>query len=107
MWRGDGDVEQVRLVGGGAKLIVRKSGSLDPSQNVYFDDIGGYAGKIVLPDGGERCHKCFVDGVTLPRGTWGATGSGAEHVDDAHFAGTGVLSVAKDELTRPTFLIVR
>ena len=97
----------VRLVGGGAKLIVRKAGTLDPSQNVYFDDVGGYAGKIVLPDGGERCHKCFVDGVTLPRGTWGATGSGAEHVDDAHFAGTGVLTVAKDELTRPTLLFVR
>ena len=97
----------VRLVGGGAKLVVRKTGTLDPSQNVYFDDIGGYAGKIVLPDGGERCHKCFVDGVTLPRGTWGATGSGAEHVDDAHFAGTGVLTVAKDELTRPTLLFVR
>ena len=45
--------------------------------------------------------------MTIPRGTWGATGSGAEHVDDAHFAGTGVLVVAKDELTRPTLLFVR
>ena len=98
----------VRLVGGGAKLIVRKTGTLDPSQNVYFDDIGGYAGKIVLPDGGtEKCHKCYVDGVTLERGTWGATGSGAEHIDDARFSGTGGLKVARDELTRPMRILMK
>ena len=97
----------VRLVGGGAKLIVRKAGTLDPSQNVYFDDIGGYAGTIVLPAGEERCQKCYVDGVTLQRGTWGATGSGAEHIDDAHFAGAGVLTVARDELTRPLLIMMK
>ena len=47
-----------------------------------------------------------MDGVTIPRGTWGATGSGAEHIDDAHFAGTGVLKVARDNLVRPTFLLI-
>ena len=26
-------------------------------------------------------------------GTWGATGSGAAHIDDTHFTGTGVVSV--------------
>ena len=96
----------VRLVGGGAKLIVRKAGSLDPTQPIFFEDIGGYAGKIELPAGEERCRECYVDGVTIPRGTWGATGSGAEHIDDAHFAGTGVLKVARDNLVRPTFLLI-
>ena len=96
----------VRLVGGGAKLIVRKAGSLDPTQPIFFEDIGGYAGKIELPAGEERCRECYVDGVTIPRGTWGATGSGAEHIDDVHFAGTGVLKVARDNLVRPTFLLI-
>ena len=55
------------------------------------------AGTIVLPDGEEHCQKCYVDGVTLERGTWGATGSGAEHIDDARFAGAGVLTKQESE----------
>ncbi|MCX6890378.1 MAG: Ig-like domain repeat protein, partial [Verrucomicrobia bacterium] len=37
----------------------------------------------------------FDGGATFQdAGTWGATGSGATHIDDAHFAGAGQLSVA-------------
>jgi len=32
-------------------------------------------------------------GVTQPAGTWGNTGSGATHLDPAHFTGPGVLNV--------------
>lgn len=46
-------------------------------------------------------------GVTLARGTWGSSASGAEHVDDAHFAGAGVLRVARDELVRPLVILMR
>lgn len=33
-------------------------------------------------------------GVKQASGTWGATDSGATHIDDTHFTGTGVLTVA-------------
>ena len=37
-----------------------------------------------------------VNGVPLQRGTWGSSESGAEFVDDNHFAGTGVALVKID-----------
>jgi hypothetical protein len=37
-----------------------------------------------------------IDGVDQRRGTYGATGSGAQHVNDTLFAGGGTLSVVGD-----------
>lgn len=97
----------VRIVGGGAKLILAAGTQLDPTQNVYFEDVGGHAGKLEIPEGSvETCVKCYVDGVTLRRGTWGATGSGADNIDDDHFAGGGVLKVKKDDLVRGLQIII-
>ena len=47
----------------------------------------------------QRCRQLYLDGAAEPAelGTWGATGSGAQHVDDSHFAGTGVLDVRGDK----------
>ena len=99
----------VRIVGGGATLKINKANeqTLDPTQNVYFEDIGGFAGKLEIPEGSvETCTKCYVDGVTLPRGTYGATGSGADNIDDDHFAGGGVLKVKKDDLAKSFQIII-
>ena len=41
------------------------------------------------------------------RGTWGSSDSPAEHVDDVHFAGPGVVKVQHDRCVRPTLLILR
>ena len=100
----------VRIVGGGATLKINKANdqTLDPKQNVYFDDIGGFAGKLVIPEGSvEKCNKCYVGGVTIPRGTWGATGSGADNIDDEHFSGSGMLVVKTDELAHPLVIKIR
>lgn len=97
----------VRIVGGGSKLILAAGSHLDPHQNVYFEDVGGFAGKLVIPEGSvETCLKCYVDGVALPRGTYGANGSGADNIDDDHFAGGGVLKVRKDDLVRGLQIII-
>ena len=61
-----------------------------------YDGMGAY-GKVDLAPAETRVKKCRVNGVTLKRGTWGATGSGAEHVDDMHFSGPGVLAVRSDD----------
>ena len=88
----------VRIVGGGSTLALVAGTQLDPTQNVYFDDVGGHAGKLVIPEGlTETCFKCYVDNVALNRGTYGATGSGAANIDDDHFSGLGVLNVLKDD----------
>ncbi|BCU77582.1 autotransporter-associated beta strand repeat-containing protein [Luteolibacter sp. LG18] len=59
------------------------------------------AGKLVI-DGGkiaatgtEVVATLYFGTIQQPGGTWGATGSGATHIDDTHFSGTtGVVSVA-------------
>lgn len=100
----------VRICGGASKIVITtvNGKTLAADQNLYFDDIGGFAGKIEIPDDSvETCMKCYVDGVTISRGTWGATGSGADNIDDEHFSGLGVLKVRKDELNRAMKIVVR
>ena len=101
----------VRIVGGGATLKINKANeqTLDPTQNVYFDDIGGFAGKLVIPEGSvETCFKCYVDGVALPRGDYCAPGSGvAGAIEDQHISGAGVLHVRRDELAVGFSVFVR
>lgn len=41
----------------------------------------------------ETVDRLYLDGAPQSSGTWGATGSGATHIDDTHFSGTGVLNV--------------
>ncbi len=38
-------------------------------------------------------EKLYFGATQQAAGTWGATGSGATHIDDTHFTGNGVLSV--------------
>lgn len=41
----------------------------------------------------EVVDTLFIDGVQMAAGTYGATGSGAANLDDARFAGAGVIQV--------------
>ena len=102
----------VRIVGGGATLALAAGTQLDATQNVYFDDVGGFSGKLSIPAGyTENCMKCFVDGVTIPRGRWGSSAAYALDstvmVDDEHFSGEGVLVVRRDDLARPFYIYLR
>ena len=45
--------------------------------------------------------------VTFARGIWGSSESAADHVDDLHFSGPGVLKVLHDQLAKPLIIIVR
>lgn len=45
--------------------------------------------------------------VAFARGTWGSSESAADHVDDLHFSGPGVLKVLHDQLAHPLIIIVR
>lgn len=51
-------------------------------------------GGVVAPSGGtEIVNKLFFGATQQAAGTWGATGSGATHIDDTRFSDTGVVSV--------------
>ena len=43
----------------------------------------------------------------MPRGTYGSSASAAEFVDDAHFTGTGVLVVTRDNFATPSVITIR
>ncbi len=47
------------------------------------------------------------EAVTFARGTWGSSESPADHVDDMHFSGPGMLTVQHDRRVRPTLMILR
>ncbi len=49
-------------------------------------------GKVDLT-GAETVTSLFFGATQQYTGTWGATGSGAQHIDDSRFSGSGVLNV--------------
>ncbi|MCB1130567.1 MAG: autotransporter-associated beta strand repeat-containing protein [Verrucomicrobiae bacterium] len=50
-------------------------------------------GGVVEPTGTETVDTLFFGAAQQAAGTWGATGSSAQHIDDTRFAGTGVIEV--------------
>ncbi len=51
-------------------------------------------GAVVVPTGTEVVDTLFIGGIQQASGTWGATGSGATHINNTYFSGTaGVVSV--------------
>ena len=67
----------------------------------------GIRGRIVCGPAQTVCRKLVVDGTALPRGTYGATGSGATFIDDDHFSGAGVLRALTDDSIRGSLIIVK
>ena len=82
----------------GASLLLPYHNAISRNP-LRIDGSGGAFGKVVL-SGNSPCASLEVRDVfesaewtTLPNGTYGATGSGAEFVRDDLFAGAGVLAV--------------
>ncbi|MEI8044323.1 MAG: YDG domain-containing protein, partial [Verrucomicrobiota bacterium] len=81
-------------VASGATLQLDAVGAIGSSANLV---LGSGALPVNLNFAGVSNIRAlsFDGGATFQdAGTWGATGSGATHIDDAHFAGAGQLSVA-------------
>ncbi|MFD0894293.1 autotransporter-associated beta strand repeat-containing protein [Luteolibacter ambystomatis] len=65
--------------------------TLDDSSTVNIAD----GAKLALTHGqADIVGALFINGVAMASGTYGATGSGAGIIDDAHFSGSGRLTVA-------------
>ena len=90
----------VRIINNAA-LVVTCPNTLE-NASIVFDGFENAQGTLTLPaDLTDTCQKLYIDGVSMPVGTYGATGSGAENIDDVHFIGTGVLNVLRDDLGWP------
>jgi autotransporter-associated beta strand protein len=54
----------------------------------------------------ETVRYLNIDGIYMPIGTYGATGSSAQYKDDTHFAGAGILTVLRSA-NRGSMIIFR
>ena len=91
----------VHLHGAYSTLELMKAGSFCGQELWFWDH--GTPGSRFIPAAGttETVAKCYVDGVAIQRGTWGSSASGADHIDDRHFSGTGMIEVLADEMSGP------
>jgi autotransporter-associated beta strand protein len=75
----------------GGTLELRAASTISDSAVLTVADGGA---KVKINAGiNESVYRLALGGVGQPSGTYGATGSGAATIDDAHFSGTGLLTV--------------
>ena len=80
---------------------------------ITLERSGNAVGGIYIAEGVTgTVYEAFYEtedgeSVTFARGTWGSSESTADHVDDLHFSGPGVLKVLHDQLANPLIIIVR
>jgi hypothetical protein len=72
---------------------------VDADATVWFE------GDAVWEAGMETIFMWYIDGVQQPGGIWGTAGSGAKHIDDTHFSGSGLVTVRYP--LPPMILIIR
>ncbi|MCX5653617.1 MAG: PEP-CTERM sorting domain-containing protein [Planctomycetota bacterium] len=63
-------------------------------------------GAIALALDSDTVDYLYIDGSPMAAGTWGKTGSGADHFNDTYFEGTGVLNVNLPEPATMALLAV-
>ena len=74
---GLGNTTNVTVLGGA--LDLRAAGSLPDAASLWITDGGA---KVKIGAGiAEGVGKLYLNGVQQPSGMWGATGSGATHID--------------------------
>lgn len=82
----------------GGTLAFEHGNAIGRDTDVYLYTSGG---QLEIAAGvRQKCNDLYIDDVKQPIGAYGATGSGARHVNDTVFstAGTGVLAVMGDGL---------
>ena len=80
----------------GGTLELRSASVISDGANLLIASAGA---QVMLGAGiVETVNKLFLGGEQQPKGLWGATCSGAAHIDDVHFAGTGLLQVLTSPL---------
>ncbi|MBQ8569906.1 MAG: hypothetical protein IJ444_00160 [Kiritimatiellae bacterium] len=78
----------VRLEGGTTKLTLRNLNTF-LQQSLYLNDHATIGPKVNVASSEKvaKVNKLFINGESIPRGTYGSSSSSAEFVDDEHFVG--------------------
>jgi len=85
------------VVGGTGTLVLSNSVAIANSASVWMPAAGTATAKINLAQGvDEKVGWLFFGDQMMRVGTYGSTSSPAAVKDDEHFAGTGVLTVLRD-----------
>jgi len=85
-----GNSTQIVIEGG--VLELQSAGAIDDSAVLSLSGTGQLRFSSALS---ETVDVLFLDSIQKEAGTWGATGSGATHIDDDHFVGAGTLTVLR------------
>ena len=92
------------VVEAGSRLVVRGGNTFEKDVRLFLNDrewIPSHAHVRVESD--AIVPWLFVGGKALERGTWGSSASAADHADDVHFEGPGVLTVG----IPPTLMLLK
>ena len=85
-------------VDGTGTLALSTSDALSDQAVVSMPAFGVASAKIQLAEGVEETVGWLLYGGKFKSvGTYGATGSGADHIDDTHFSGSGRLRVVNSK----------
>lgn len=91
----------------GSRLVVHGAACINPGSTLFLNDRDWIpsVGHVQLLQPGRPVYvrELVVGGKTMPHGYYGSSASGAEHADDVHFEGPGVLYAG----TLPTLMIFR
>ena len=91
----------------GSRLVVHGAACINPGSTLFLNDRDWIpsVGHVQLLDPSRPVYvrDLVVGGKALPHGYYGSSASGAEHADDVHFEGPGVLYAG----TLPTLMIFR
>jgi len=86
-----GGSTNIAVIGAAATLELRTSSGIADTASLSIAD--GGAKVNIGTNFVEAVGRLYLNGVQQMSGTWGKDGSGATHIDNAHFAGAGVLNV--------------
>ncbi len=87
------------VVGGTGTLALSANDAIADEATVLMPETGVTTAKIQLDAGEEETVGWLLYGDVFKQvGTYGATGSGADHIDDTHFSGTGMLRVLHSKM---------
>jgi len=81
------------VIGGSGTLVLSNAVAIADEATVQMPEAGVATAKLQLEAGEETVGWLLYGDVLKKVGTYGATGSGADHTDDTHFAGSGRLRV--------------
>jgi len=90
------------MVCGTGTLALNKSTAISDTATLSIAD--GGAQLYLATDVNETVGYLVINDVNMPVATYGATGSGAQIIDDTHFAGDGILTVLRSH--RPSTVII-